>query len=425
MTKLRVRFGRFEAPVDYGEIFPWLQRVRVGAALTILAAATVVGYMRVPGALFPMALAAIVAIHAGVRITKSHSPTEVLVVDAIAIAIGLGVTAQTHAPLIAAAAYLIAAAITFGGLPSLFWALSSFAISLVIRPHLPIPDLDTLSGASKAALWITVAVFLSAVALSLMVAASEMYNAKKAQTAALAAERGASEMKNQFVSMVSHELRTPLTNISGFAETLHDTWQELPGIDVDEFLAIIVSESEHLKDLVEDVLAIPRLEAGRMLLDPTDFPLRPAAFKIVDLLIPDGGERSASVSIGSNVVVHADPNRVEQVLRNLIDNARKYGGQSISVDAVPFGNDWQIVVADTGTGLSPEDRERVFKAFEQVTSGDTRTETGFGLGLAVAAHLVDAMGGRIWYEPGFPVGARFCFTLPIGIQQEGSVTAVA
>ena len=116
---------------------------------------------------------------------------------------------------------------------------------------------------------------------------------------------------------------------------------------------------------------------------------------------------------------------LEHVFRNLIDNARKHGGASISVEAVPFGDDWQIVVADTGSGLSPEDRKRVFEAFEQVTTGDARTETGFGLGLAVAAHLVDAMGGRIWYEPGFPVGARFCFTLPIGKQQQDTATAVA
>ncbi len=425
MTKLRARFGRFEAPVDYGGVFPWVQRVRVGAALTILVTAAICGLLRVPGAIFPMTLAAVVAVHAGLRISRPHSPTEVLLIDAIVIGVGLGATLQTQAPLVAAAAYLIAGAITFGGLLPLFWALSAFTTSLVIRPYLPIPDLDTLSGAGEVALWITAAVFLSAVALSLMVAASEMYKAKRAQTEALTSERGTSDMKNEFVSMISHELRTPLTTISGFADTLHDTWQELPEADVDEFLGIIVSESEHLKNLVDDVLAIPRLEAGRMLLDPTDFSLRPAAFKIVDLLIPEGGESSASVSIGSNVVVHADPNRVEQILRNLIDNARKYGGASVSVEAVPFGDHWQVVVADTGPGLSPEDRERVFQAFEQVTSGDTRTETGFGLGLAVAAHLVDAMDGRIWYEPGFPVGARFCFTLPIGKQQQETATAVA
>jgi signal transduction histidine kinase len=425
MSKLRVRFGRFEAPVAYGEIFPWVQRVRVGAALTILIASAIGGLLRVSGAVLPMALAAVVAIHAGIRTTRPHSPIETLVVDAIAIAIGLGTTPETQASLIAAASYLIAASITFGGLVPLLWALSAFSMALVIRTFLPVPDLDTLTGAVEISLWVTIAVFLSAVALSLMMAASEVYKARRANAAALDLERGASEMKNQFVSMISHELRTPLTNISGFAETLHDTWQELPGADVDEFLGIIVSESEHLKNLVDDVLAIPRLEAGRMQLDPTDFPLRPAAFKVVDLLIPEGGERSASVSIGSNVIVHADPNRVEQILRNLIDNARKYGGASIAVEAVPFEDAWQIVVADTGPGLSPEDRERVFEAFEQVTSGDARTETGFGLGLAVAGHLVDAMGGRIWYEPGFPVGARFCFTLPIGEEQESTATAVA
>jgi two-component system phosphate regulon sensor histidine kinase PhoR len=221
-------------------------------------------------------------------------------------------------------------------------------------------------------------------------------------------------MKNEFVSMITHELRTPLTNISGFADTLQEMWRHLPESDVDEFLRIIVSESGHLHNLVEDVLTIPRLEAGRLLLDPADFDLRAAAFKVVNLLFPEGGERSASVSIGSNVVVHADPNRVDQVLRNLVENARKYGGDTVSVEAVARNEEWQIVVTDNGTGLPRGAEGRVFEAFEQVTSGDSRADTGFGLGLTVARHLVEAMNGRIWYEPGFPIGARFCFTLPAG-----------
>jgi signal transduction histidine kinase len=250
-----------------------------------------------------------------------------------------------------------------------------------------------------------------------------VFHSRRQQKAAIDEVQKASEMKNQFVSMVTHELRTPLTNIAGFAETLAETWSELPEDDIDEFLRIIVSESEHLTNLVEDVLAIPRLEAGRLLLEVTDFQLRPAAFKVADLLFPEGGDRRASVSIGGNVAVSADPNRVEQVLRNLLENARKYGGDQVNVEAIPLGDEWQLVVSDTGPGLPLEDRERIFAAFEQVTSGDARTETGFGLGLAVAKNLVEAMGGRIWYEPGFPVGARFCFTLPAAAAKPADNTA--
>jgi signal transduction histidine kinase len=425
VSKLAARFGRFEAPVDYGVIYPWLQRVRAAAAAVIFVTSVIGGFQHVPGAAFPLALAAVVVIHALIRSRTAHSPTESLVIDGVVVAIGLGSSGQAEAPLVAAAAYLIAASITFGGLKSLAASLGAFGVAVAVRPLLPIPDPSSMAGTANTMLLVAVAVFLSAVALSLMAAASEVFKAKRAQIAALTAERRVSEMKNEFVSMVTHELRTPLTNISGFADTLSDTWQVLPSDDVDEFLRIIVSESEHLKNLVEDVLAIPRLEAGRLLLDPTQFPLRPTAFKVVDLLFPEGGNRSAAVSIGSNVIVNADPNRVEQVLRNLVENARKYGGTSISLEAAPMGDDWKIVVADTGAGLTAKDRERVFEAFEQVTAGDSRTETGFGLGLAVARHLVEAMGGRIWYEPGFPVGARFCFTLPAVQEQSEPIAEVA
>ncbi len=87
-----------------------------------------------------------------------------------------------------------------------------------------------------------------------------------------------------------------------------------------------------------------------------------------------------------------------------------------------MGDEWQIVVSDNGTGLTDADGERIFEAFEQVTSGDSRTDTGFGLGLTFSRHLIEATGGRIWYEPGFPVGARFCFTLPAAAEQTATAT---
>ena len=420
MTKLRARIGRFEAPVDYGEIRPWLQRVRATGAGIVLVAALFSVLFDAPSAGFQAAMAAAVMAHAFLRARVPHSATEVLVIDALAVSIVFGGPNQTAAPLIAAAAYLIAASVTFGGLRSLMWALGSFGLSIVVRPFLPIPDSMVFPVAAEIVDWVTISVFLGALALTLMTAATEVFKAKRVQQAALSAERRASAIKNEFVSMVTHELRTPLTNIAGFAETLEETWQDLEPADVEEFLRIIVSESEHLKNLVEDVLAIPRLEAGRLLMDSTDFALRPATFKIIDLLFPEGGAKSASVSVDSKVIIHADPNRVEQILRNLFENARKYGGETVSVEAIPMGDQWQVIVSDNGTGLSTADQERVFKAFEQVTVGDSRTGSGFGLGLTVARHLVDAMGGRIWYEPGFPVGARFCFTLPAGQAKTGT-----
>ena len=427
MIKFSARVGRFEAPVDYRRVRQWLLTVRAVAASLILAATVLGIYFDVPGIELSAAMAAIVLIHSVVRLRTPHSPTEVLVIDAITISIALGIYAHAHTQLVGAAAYLIAASVAFGGLKTLFWTLGAFGASIILQPLLPGPEPTTLPVAGEIIGWVAVAVFLGGVALSLLAAATEVFKTKGAQAAALAAEREASQMKTEFVSMITHELRTPLTNIAGFIDTLQETWKVIPPDEVDEFLGIVVSESEHLKDLVDDVLAIPRLEAGKLLMDPTHFSLRAAAFKVVNRVFPEDGERSASVSIGSNAIVHADPHRVEQILRNLIENAYKYGGDTVAVEAIPVGDEWQIVVSDNGTGLTDADGQRVFEAFEQVTSGDSRTDTGFGLGLTVARHLIEATGGRIWYEPGFPVGARFCFTLPAGAEQPdtGAVAEVA
>jgi signal transduction histidine kinase len=412
VTSLRHRIGRFEAPVDYSSLRSRLQMVRAIAAGVVLLSFAAGIILGVPSAWIPATAAGVVLVHALVRGRRDHSILESLLVDAVCIALGLGIQTHGHIAIVAAIAYLIVMAITFGGGAITIETLATFAVATLARSIVPFPEPAELTATGEVVLWITALVFLSGVALALTASATSVYVSRSSHAAALDEVRRASEMKNQFVSMVTHELRTPLTNIAGFADTLVQTWRELGEDDIDEFLRIIVSESDHLQNLVDDVLAIPRLEAGRLHLDVTDFQLRPAAFKVADLLFPEGGDRSASVSIGGNVVVTADPNRVEQVLRNLLENARKYGGNQVNVEAAPLGDEWQIVVSDTGQGLPIEDRERVFAAFEQVTAGDARTDSGFGLGLAVAKNLVEAMGGRIWYEPGFPVGARFCFTLP-------------
>ena len=268
-----------------------------------------------------------------------------------------------------------------------------------------------MSGAVEAGVYVVAATMV------LVSAAHALQIARSRQAAALTAERRASEIKNEFVAMITHELRTPLTTITGFATTLADAWSRLEPEEVDEFLALIIGESQHLKNLVDDVLAIPRLEAGRLTLEVADFAVGPCAFKVANLLFPPGGPKEASVSVAGNVIVHADPNRVEQVLRNLLENARKYGGDRVSVEALPSDDAWVLVVADNGQGIPEGAWDRIFERFEQVTTGDSRTDSGFGLGLAITRRLVEAMGGRVWYEPGFPVGARFCFTLPIARDQ--------
>lgn len=232
------------------------------------------------------------------------------------------------------------------------------------------------------------------------------------EEAELAAQQ-ANAIKNDFVAMVSHELRTPLTSIAGFGETLEASWRELRPEEVDEFLSIITKQSHYLAELVEDVLVIPRLQAGRLRLYPETFDLGQLVHDVSELLFPAGQGREASVSIPAGVRVHADPRRTQQVIRNLLENARKYGGDQVLVEGFPYGEHYVVVVSDNGPGVPDDAVNLIFEHFEQLSKGDARSSSGIGLGLPIARRLARAMGGDVWYERRFPTGSRFCFSLTI------------
>jgi signal transduction histidine kinase len=223
----------------------------------------------------------------------------------------------------------------------------------------------------------------------------------------------AHRIKDEFVAMVSHELRTPLTSIAGFADTLVESWKELPEGEVDEFLGIINRQALYLGDLVEDVLVIPRLEADRLRFNPELFDLGDLIEDVANMVFPNGGKKSSLISLPDGVRVKADRRRVQQVIRNLMENARKYGGDQIMVEGFVMGDQYLIVISDNGPGVPDEETQRVFENFEQVSKGDAREATGIGLGLPIARRLARAMGGEVWYERRFPTGARFCYSLPL------------
>ncbi len=412
MANLRGVLDRFAAPVDFGPIRPWTQLIRGGVALAVLLGCGVAYLSGETAVAVPAVASAVDLTHALARGRRRAGITESLLVDAACLLAATSVLTHVDQILVAATAFMLAAALVFGGARSALTVMAGSGAMMVLRfSVVPVPD-PVYESHGGVLVWASVTVLLIGVAVALLASGASVATARRNQEAAHVAERRAAEMKNEFVSMVTHELRTPLTNIAGFAMTLRDSWDDLSREDADEFLRIIVGEAEQLANIVEDVLAIPRLEAGKLLVETTDFALQPAAFRITDLIFPAGGDRSASVSISGKVRVHADPNRVEQILRNLLENAKKYGGDEVLVDATRDGDEWVVIVSDNGPGVPAEHRERIFGVFEQASSGDARTSSGFGLGLAVARHLVEAMEGRIWYEPGFPVGARFCFTLP-------------
>lgn len=238
-------------------------------------------------------------------------------------------------------------------------------------------------------------------------------------TAARAKERiarqeadDARHIKNDFVSMVSHELRTPLTSIAGFAQTLSSDWTRLSKPEIEEFLGYIAKQANYLGDLVEDVLVIPRLEAGRLRFKSEVFDVGEMIVEVAQMLFSTSGGGEAAVSIPHGVRVQADAKRVQQVIRNLLENARKYGGDQVLVEGLTHGEQYVVVVSDNGPGVPDGATNTIFEHFEQISKGDSRSSSGFGLGLPIARSLARAMGGDVWYERRFPTGSRFCFSLP-------------
>ena len=406
---------RREAPVGYADIRSQLQITRLLIGVIFIA---MTGYMQGMGehaGPIPLIAACALTIDASLRLWRDEHPMWSFLVDAVAIGLIVEADGGVMMTLVALLSYLMVGTILLVPQPGTIWAMGAAAATFILSSSGDsMITASEISTTMALAAWFQIAVLLTAAASLLLSGASIISAARQRQQKALAAERRVSEMKTEFVSMVSHELRTPLTNISGFTNMLGERWRSLEPSETDEFLAIIRTEAEHLGNLVDDVLAIPRLETGKLLVDITDFNLRPLAFRIADLIFPASGEKDASVQVAGNVVLRADPNRVEQVLRNLLDNARKYGGKRVGIESFTRGDSHVVVVADNGHGVPEEARERIFEQFEQISRGDTRTDSGVGLGLTVTKRLIEAMGGEVWYEPGFPIGARFCFSLPAG-----------
>jgi signal transduction histidine kinase len=404
--------SRFDAPIRYGDIRRGFNTMRAIAALLITIGA-VYGVIRGFGAA-PWVLvgAPLVFVDALRRRTHGESAFPLIVVDITAV--GLALLARGNAPSIEAVAlaYVVTASLLLLGLRRALLTLGYtgiWAVPIVVWAPVIVGIGPT--GTEQVVIEsLTVTIFLAVIAQLLVSTRHALFAAAQTQREALETERRAGALKNEFVSMVSHELRTPLTSIAGFTDTLRDSWRALSIDEIDEFLSIMRRETGHLSDLVEDILVIPRLEAGHLRLEPTNLDLRDEAFTAAHPVF-QGSNTEFSVSVPGGVIVQADAVRLKQVLRNLLENARKYGGDQILVEGDADGDFYVVSVCDNGPGVPEDDRERIFDHFEQLTKGDARSDQGVGLGLPIARTLVRAMGGDLWYEDRFPTGSRFRFTI--------------
>jgi signal transduction histidine kinase len=226
----------------------------------------------------------------------------------------------------------------------------------------------------------------------------------------------ASRHKSDFLATMSHELRTPLNAIIGFSEVLHEQMfgelneQQLAYVDD------IVAAGRHLLTLINDVLDLAKIEAGRMELESTEVAIPDVLRSAVSMHSEQAKRRGVALGLTTDpeeIAVVADERRVRQVVFNLVSNAIKFTPPDGRVDVSARLDDGavEIAVADTGPGIPAEDREAIFQEFEQSAAG--KEAEGTGLGLPLSRKLVELHGGRLWVESEVGRGSTFRFTLPL------------
>jgi signal transduction histidine kinase len=227
----------------------------------------------------------------------------------------------------------------------------------------------------------------------------------------------ASRHKSEFLANMSHELRTPLNAIIGFSEVLSERMFGEINEKQAEYIGDILNSGQHLLSLINDILDLSKIEAGRMELEISDFDL-PGTIENTLTLVRERAVRRG-ITLGRTVdgrlgTIRADERKVKQVLLNLLSNALKFTPEGGTIDVRAAANDGaaEISVTDTGVGIAPEDQAAVFEEFRQVGTASKKVE-GTGLGLAISRKFIELHGGRIWVESQVGSGSTFAFTLPL------------
>ena len=226
--------------------------------------------------------------------------------------------------------------------------------------------------------------------------------------------------KSEFLANMSHELRTPLNAIIGFAEILRDG--VCGELNEEQMTAVldIHGSGKYLLQMINDILDLSKVEAGKMELQPEVFSIDNAIGDVQSIVRDMANRKQLDLQTSISIDlpnVYADQVKFKQIMYNLLSNAVKFTpeGGRIDIDISFDNNELLVSVADTGVGIAPEDHEAIFDEFKQVDSSRSREHEGTGLGLALTRRLVELHGGRIWVESeGLGKGSKFSFTLPAG-----------
>lgn len=228
--------------------------------------------------------------------------------------------------------------------------------------------------------------------------------------------REVDRLKTEFLASMSHELRTPLNSIIGFADVL------LEGVDgelnelMEEDVKLIRDSGEHLRTLIDDILDMSKIEAGKMDLRYEPIVMYQMAHDIISTATPLANEKGLQLNLvmaDNDIIVEADRTRLRQILWNIVGNGIKFTKKGTITLFIKMLDDQLLVeVEDTGIGILPEDIDIVFEQFRQVDGKLNREAGGTGLGMPISKNLVELHGGKIWVESQVGVGSKFSFTLP-------------
>jgi signal transduction histidine kinase len=223
------------------------------------------------------------------------------------------------------------------------------------------------------------------------------------------------QLKDDFIASVSHELRTPLTSIRGYVKTLLRPDANFEESDVHSFLETIDRQSQRLHRLIEDLLAVSRIESASTEVGVEEVDLEELIKHVRDELRDNLEERELIVDVAGDLAsIETDPGKAHQIVLNLIDNAVKYSpdGSRVTARAARDGSGTLISVTDQGAGIPAEQQDKVFDRFYQVDQSATRQVGGTGLGLYICRKLAETIGGRIWLERSGSDGSVFALWLP-------------
>ena len=232
------------------------------------------------------------------------------------------------------------------------------------------------------------------------------------------------------VSVVSHELRTPLTAISGAIKMLKGRFSDEYSKQVGGIVDIAERNCERLLFIVNDILDLEKIEAGKMSFDKKPLAIDALASEAISSLQPYASELGVRLSLETQVedaMVEADASRMMQVMSNLLSNAAKYSseGDVVNVAVTATEGGWRVAVKDHGPGIGPEDQAKLFNTFAQINAADGKKRLGTGLGLAITRRILDNHGARIGVDSVVGKGSTFYFEIPKYVENAEAETVIA